>query len=57
MSITPVQVVEKLFPNSLDLAIVKKVIAPNATYMYLTYDNPAVPRLTMGLLPFLESSA
>lgn len=45
MSLTPIQVVERLLQNSLDPAIVKEVVAPDATYMSLTYDNPDLKKI------------
>ncbi|KAH8689445.1 hypothetical protein BGW36DRAFT_412243 [Talaromyces proteolyticus] len=38
-------VVEKLLQNSLDPAIVREIVAPDATYMSLTYENPELKKI------------
>ena len=53
MSLTSAQVVEKLLQNSLDPAVVKEIVAWDATYMSLTYENPELKRILpyCGLQP------
>ena len=45
MSLTPVQVVEKLLQNNINPAVVEEVVASNATYMSLSYDNPELKQI------------
>ena len=45
MSSDSVQVVEKLLQNSLDPEAVRQLVAPDATYMSLTYENPELKKI------------
>ncbi|KAL8999640.1 MAG: hypothetical protein Q9169_001600 [Polycauliona sp. 2 TL-2023] len=51
MSPSPVEVVKSLLANTSNLSILETLIAPNATYISLNYNNPSLQKI----LPFAGS--
>ena len=45
MSKTPVEIVQRLLQGSKDPAVVHALVAPEATYVSLNYDNPELKRI------------
>ena len=45
MAKSPVEVVKAILANPTDLASVRELVAPDATYVSLNYDNPELKRI------------
>ncbi|KAL9063250.1 MAG: hypothetical protein Q9161_009571 [Pseudevernia consocians] len=50
-SSTPTEIVKKLLSNTLNPEVVREVVAPDATYVSLNYDNPDLTKI----LPYAGS--
>ena len=45
MGLSPIEVVQAVLKNPTDLASVRKLVAPDATYVSLNYSNPELQRI------------
>ncbi len=45
MTRTPAEVVRAILDNPTDLEVVRELVAPDATYVSLSYDNPELKRI------------
>ena len=45
MAPTPKEVIEKLLANTTNEQVLKELVAPDATYVSLNYDNPTLKEI------------